>query len=382
MIRFLHTSDWQLGMSRRFLAGEAQERFAAARLDAIRTIGALAERVGAQFIVVAGDVFETNQVSALTLQRAMDKLSSVKVPVFLLPGNHDPLDAASIFSQAAFLKAKPSCVHVLAEAVPVAVPGVAGVEVLGAPWRSKRPLEDLCARALHDAAPPAPGCVRILVGHGGIDVLKPGPESLASIGLQGLERAIEEGLCHYVALGDRHSSTAFGKREAVRYSGAPEPTDFDEDAAGLVLEVVCDANGTLEVTEHVVGTWCFLPLSAELTEASDIAALKERLDQIADKDRCIVRLALRGSLTIAEMSALGELLDEMRPRFAALHRHGDERELVLRADTLDVEALNLSGYALEAWRRLEREAEQGGPESATAAEALVLLHRLAREAEV
>ncbi|HEY4378681.1 MAG TPA: hypothetical protein VGM93_16045 [Acidimicrobiales bacterium] len=42
MTRFVHTADWQLGMTRHFLGAEAQARFSAARIDAIRTIGALA----------------------------------------------------------------------------------------------------------------------------------------------------------------------------------------------------------------------------------------------------------------------------------------------------------------------------------------------------
>lgn len=43
MIRFIHTSDWQLGMTRHFLSPDAQARFTAARIDAIKTIGSLAE---------------------------------------------------------------------------------------------------------------------------------------------------------------------------------------------------------------------------------------------------------------------------------------------------------------------------------------------------
>ena len=42
MTKFLHTADWQLGMTRHFLSDEAQARFTAARIEAITTIGALA----------------------------------------------------------------------------------------------------------------------------------------------------------------------------------------------------------------------------------------------------------------------------------------------------------------------------------------------------
>ena len=45
MIRFLHTSDWQLGMTRKFLAEGAQERFAAKLLVCpFEEVGALTYR--------------------------------------------------------------------------------------------------------------------------------------------------------------------------------------------------------------------------------------------------------------------------------------------------------------------------------------------------
>ena len=59
---FIHTADWQLGMTRHFLAGEAQPRYSAARRDAVAGLGALAAESGAEFVVVAGDVFEDNQL--------------------------------------------------------------------------------------------------------------------------------------------------------------------------------------------------------------------------------------------------------------------------------------------------------------------------------
>ena len=42
MLRFLHTGDWQLGITREYLGDEAQSRWAQARFDAIRTIGRIA----------------------------------------------------------------------------------------------------------------------------------------------------------------------------------------------------------------------------------------------------------------------------------------------------------------------------------------------------
>jgi DNA repair exonuclease SbcCD nuclease subunit len=72
MIRFLHTSDWQLGMTRHFLTEGAQERFSQARFDAIRTMGRVAKDENCQFMIVSGDAFESNQVDRKTTARAFE----------------------------------------------------------------------------------------------------------------------------------------------------------------------------------------------------------------------------------------------------------------------------------------------------------------------
>ena len=45
-VRFLHTSDWQLGMTRHYLEGEAQSRYTGDRVETIRRIGELARARG------------------------------------------------------------------------------------------------------------------------------------------------------------------------------------------------------------------------------------------------------------------------------------------------------------------------------------------------
>ena len=56
-VTFIHTSDFQLGMTRWFLSPAAQSRFDDDREAAVLRLGELATETGAEFIVVAGDVF-------------------------------------------------------------------------------------------------------------------------------------------------------------------------------------------------------------------------------------------------------------------------------------------------------------------------------------
>ena len=96
-MRFLHTADWQLGMTRHFLSPDAQPRYSAARRAAITALGAVAEEHDAEFVVVAGDVFEHNRLKADVLDRSRDLLSDAPMPVVMLPGNHDPLTPDSVW---------------------------------------------------------------------------------------------------------------------------------------------------------------------------------------------------------------------------------------------------------------------------------------------
>ena len=112
-MKFLHTADWQLGMTRSFLDAEAQARFSAARRDAVAALGRVARETGAEFVVVAGDVFESNQLAPKVVSQSLEAMRAIDVPVYLLPGNHDPLDAASVYRSALFEKECPSNVTVL-----------------------------------------------------------------------------------------------------------------------------------------------------------------------------------------------------------------------------------------------------------------------------
>lgn len=200
-VRFLHSSDWQLGVTRRFLDADSQARWAAARFDAIRNLGQIAVREKCEFIVVAGDIFESNQVDRRTVVKACEAMAGIGIPIFLLPANHDPLDAGSVFLSKYWEERKPAHVTVLQVGLPQQVRP--GVEVVGAPWTSKRPLTDLVASAAARLTA-IPDSLRVMVGHGAVDVLSSDRDNPAVIRVADAEKAISEGRFQYLALGDRH----------------------------------------------------------------------------------------------------------------------------------------------------------------------------------
>ena len=372
--RFLHTADWQLGARRSLLAEEAQARYAEARIAAIERIGALARESGAAFVVVAGDVFESNQVGRRTVGRAVEAMKGSGVPFYLLPGNHDPLDSASVYAAAELADAAPA-VNVARGGAPVQV--APGLELVSAPWFSKRPTTDLAGEALAELDP-APGVARILLAHGAVDAGHPKPETPWLIRLAALDAALDRGAIHYVALGDRHSKASVGDSGRIWYAGTPEPTAFREVDPGWVLEVSLDGE-RVEVEPRAVGRWRFVERSFELATREDLAQLEEWLDALPDKRATALRLTLSGQLSLRLGSQLDSMLDRVRDLVAALDLP-DRGGVISVPDELDRDALGLSGFAAEAVDALLAEAREGGESARAAHDALALLYRLSVEA--
>jgi len=372
-VRVLHTSDWQLGMTRHFLAPEDQGRFSQARVDAIRRLGSLAVAEDCACMVVAGDVFETSHPDPRTVTRTLDALRDVAVPVYLLPGNHDPLDPGSAWRSSAFRDRCPDHVEVLDDARPRRP--VAELEVVGAPWTSKQPLHDLTAEACEQA--PADGARRVVVGHGSVAEVSGGFDAAGTIDLGRVQRAAAEGRVRYVALGDRHSCTRVDPDGHVWYAGAPEPTDYDEVDAGTAL--VVDLSGPRpEVTRHHLGTWHFHRLHREVTGDDDLEALAADLAAIEDPERAIVKVSVTGTLDLRQVARLDEVLDERALALAALEHPDRHRDVAVRVSDDDVAHLPLTGYAAVARDRLLATAAAGGADGEVATDALGLLLRLAR----
>ena len=374
MVRFLHTADWQLGMTRHFLSEEAQALFSAARLNVIEEMGNLAINEGCEFVVVCGDVFESNQVERKVITRAFEKMAAIStVTFYLLPGNHDPLDASSIYRSPTFTKHRPVNVKVLDGSAPVqAVPGV---ELIPAPWPNKYPVTDLVGEAGRELEPTY--AIRIVVGHGPNDSELYGRDASAPeiIHIAPLEERIRAGLIQFVALGDRHSTTDVGSTGRVWYAGAPEPTDYDDPEPGNVLVVDVDAN-SVSVERRRLATWEFVSHDCQLSRDEDIDALEEWLSSLENKDRAIVKLTMVGQVSLAQKARLDAMLEYNAELLAALETWERHSDLIVIPDEMDHDRLGLSGFARVSLDELSEMAESG-EDALTARDALALLYRLA-----
>jgi len=374
MVRFIHTSDWQLGMTRHFLAGEAQSRFAAGRIEAIRSLGKVARDEGAAFVAVAGDVFESNLVDRQVVLRALAAMREAAVTFYLLPGNHDPLDPSSVFRSREFAANCPPNVHVL-DTEPVEV--APATWLVGAPWLAKRltvdPLAEACRRAASLSG------TKVLIGHGQAETFAPDVDNPSLIRLEPLEEAISSGAVHYVGLGDRHSSSALGTTGRAWYSGSPEPTDYDETDPGNVLVADVSAEA-IDVRPVRVAAWRFVRQTASIDGAPDVARLRTWLESLEAKERTVVKLGFEGTVSLAVRAELESLIEHFSSLFAAIEHRDRDNHLALLPSEADLSELGLGGFAARALDELTAQARTTGEPAEEAADALSLLYRLARGA--
>jgi len=365
-------------MTRHFLDADAQPRYTQARIDVIGRLGELAREQECAFILVCGDVFESNHLAPRVIKRALEAMRAVDVPIYLLPGNHDPLDAGSVYVNPIFRDALPDNVHVLGDSEPLAVG--AGIELIAAPWFSKHPNHDLVQQALEKSAPdPAPaGITRIVAGHGIVDTLSPDPDNPSLISLEYMESALAERRVHFVALGDRHSVTDVGSSGAIAYSGAPEVTDFDdvEIASGHATVVDLSEPTRPAVTQHVVGQWRFITFRELLAGGEDVDRVLATLEAVPDKDRTVVRYGLTGTLAVADSARLDAGLAALQEVFAALNQWDRHTDLAVYVDDEQLSDLGVGGFISEAAGELNDLAQEAGEDSGPR-DALSLLYRLA-----
>ena len=376
-MRFVHTADWQLGMTRHFLNGEAQPRYSAARRDAVAALRDVVAEAGAEFVVVAGDVFEHNQLAPQVVAQSLEAMRTIGVRVYLLPGNHDPLDAGSVYTSPLFLAQCPENVTVLSADGRYQVRP--GVELVCAPWRSKKPTRDLVGGVLDGME--ADGVVRIVVGHGGVDVFEPDRDKPSLIRLASVEAALERGAVHYVALGDKHSRMKVGSTGRVWYSGSPEVTNYDhiEPDSGQVLVVDVaedDPAHPVHVEPRRVGRWRFLTLRHTVDNGRDVVDLDINLDNLPDKERTVVQLGITGTVSVTDMAALEECMGKYSRLFAALSMWDKETDLAVLPADGEFDELGVGGFAAAAVDELVATARTDGPQSDDARAALALLLRL------
>jgi DNA repair exonuclease SbcCD nuclease subunit len=327
VLRLLHTADWHIGKRFPSFPEDAQKKLSRARMDVVARILAVGRRHAVHAILCAGDLFDDPMPQPdfwEGLAKTFREQAAPHPPVFLVPGNHDPLLSDSVWApQHPFRTLLPPWVHIVDrddytfELAPDAV-------LYTRPCRSKAGENDL-ALAL-----PArePGDMRLRIGcvHGSTFDLD-GHQTAFPISR---DAGVRRGL-NYLAIGDTHSFrdvTASSPVPTV-YPGTPEPTGFDEPQAGRVAVVALFRHGVRpRVSAEPVGIWKWSDVHCRsLNELRHLLTMP-------DLERHVVRVHLEMSVTVAEESEIERILRELQGTDAA---HGRAGVLLVDRTNFDLE---------------------------------------------
>ncbi|WP_333672979.1 metallophosphoesterase [Elioraea tepidiphila] len=384
-VRLLHSSDLQLGRGFAFAPPETAAVLAAERFDVLARLAQAARAAGAPRLLIAGDVFDSTQLSDHTLDRVLARMAAAADLVWhLLPGNHDPHQPGGLWERLGRKGWPPNVrAHLDAEAVPLdPAPGEPQAVLLPAPLGHRRVPGD--PTSWMDQAATPEGALRIGLAHGAVAGF--GAEEGAEVNPIAPDRAARAGLA-YLALGDWHRTIRVGAE--TWYCGTPEPERFRIDpdgdgtrcGGGFALAVAIDGPGAVRVERVPTGRFIWHLAEPVLAETAEIDALADRFLTMPDAADIVLRLAPRGALTLAGRERFRDRIEETlaaRLRWLDLDASGIE----VRPEDAELAAIDLEGAVRSAADRLAALArDPASPQAATAWRALVelwLMRELAR----
>lgn len=328
-MNFLHTADWQLGKPfARIEDPDKAARVRSERIEAIRRIAGIAAESKVDFVIVAGDVFDSFTASRSVVSAACSAIGEIGVPVVAIPGNHDHGGPGCLWEQEFFLRERESLapnLHVLLEAAPVSI---AGATILPAPLLRRHVSGDPTAwiRELDFPSLPDPDQPRIVLAHGsvhGFDGESGAGDEDGDGGISNfiaLDRLPREEI-DYVALGDWHGTKEIDA--SAWYSGAPEIDRFprgDDNRPGHVLVVETDRDAKPSVDVRPTGKLGWHTVDFEFAADSDVEKLDEQLDDLlgARAGEDLLHLTATGSLGFAGSAQWRKRIETLESRLLRL----------------------------------------------------------------
>jgi DNA repair exonuclease SbcCD nuclease subunit len=265
-------------------------------------------------------------VTKATVSAACEAMGLMRVPVLVIPGNHDHGGPGSIWEQAFFRREREQLapnLRVLLRGEPVVLEKAV---VFPAPLLRRHEAGNPVAwvrEGLDDAGVPGE-LPRIVVAHGtvqGFGGVEDDEEGGAGVANWIDLGSLPEGAVDYVALGDWHGTKQVGP--VAWYSGTPEIDRFPKGEGndpGNVL-VVEAGRGMLPVVEKVAtGRFVWKRGAFRFSDDESLELFAARVDEwIGERrDEHLLHLVLEGSLGIDAAGRLEGVLESWEARLARL----------------------------------------------------------------
>jgi len=373
-ISFLHTADLQIGKVFGTADQDAATLLRRQRLKTVQRIAQLATDRQVDAVLVAGDVFETDAVSNETVYGLLQSMEPYKGPWVIIPGNHDPAIAESVWTRLEVL-GRPENLKIARRPETFTLAN-GRMTVLTAPLQRRHESEDLTA--VWDALPTPEGAVRVGLAHGSVTNHAPAGAEATNPIAGDRERLAR---LDYLALGDWHGTLQVGDR--TWYSGTPEPDRFKANDSGNVLLVETAGPGEQPKVEKLrVAHYTWEHLQYSFNCADDLVGLEVKLRDLGEPfDQRVVALTLTGAVDLDTKGKLARFILPWRARFLWLRE--DFEGLIARPTKADLDRVDdKGGFVRTALNRLcTIQTDQNDPNQPYASGALELLYQIHAGAE-
>lgn len=328
-MKLLHSADWQLGKCFKQF-GEKAGEMRQVRFETLRRALQIGRDRRVDAFVIAGDLFEDNEVDETTVRSAVSIFSEfADIPIFVLPGNHDPfVGPGSVWSRASFQNA-PRNVRVFRTAETVELNGG---YLIASPLQQKKSTLDPSLKLTELAAQLPAGGIRVGVTHGALAIPSKHEPNDFPIALNAASRA---GL-DYLAVGHWHNWLLQDDGRLLM-PGTPEPDEFDQTESGHVAFAEINQHGVAPIIEKLrVASLEWRVLDFDLL---DVATAKEHLHAeltklIGREKASVLRLRLSGSASRDVLMSTRQWIDDLLRPFPFAHLN-DESGLALTATELE-----------------------------------------------
>jgi hypothetical protein len=322
MIRFLHSADWQLGARFTQFGGHGA-RLREARMETLRRMASEAVRLEVDFMCIAGDLFEDNQVADRLVADAFAILASSRVPTYILPGNHDPISGPDCVWNRPVARHPPAGIHILRN-VGVTEVGHDALLIVS-PLSQKHSTSDPSLPLVAASASAPAGRIRIGITHGSPAIASLHQENDFPIALDAASRADLD----FLAIGHWHNWLEGLDGGRILMPGTPEPDRFSNDSAGRVALVEIAEVGALpRISPVAVATLDWKLLELDLFDpAAAAATLTARLEFLLPRaGNTVLRIRMSGAVDPAGHGLVSSALEPLINRFP-IHQVVDETRL-------------------------------------------------------
>jgi DNA repair protein SbcD/Mre11 len=356
-LRFIHTADLHLDSPFRGLAETSpslRDTLQSATLGALDRVVDHTIKSKADFLIIAGDLYDSKDRSLRALvsfRKQMERLAERHVPVFIVHGNHDPLNGWGSGFQ---LPPNVITFGGNTDTEPVIRRGREVAHITGVSYTRERVTDNLSSTfKASDTAAYSIAVLHANVGHqsGHADYAPATVSDLAAAGF------------NYWALGHVHARSVLAQEPAmIVYPGNTQGRNVRETGARGCFQVDVDTQGraTLEFVETCVARWVHVEISIR-----ECSTMDQLIDCMLDKGRevdaafegpTVVRCTLRGNGPLHRDLQRDEMAEELRDLLQTVVTAETVRiatgpeldfESLCRTETMVSDFLKLADHALE-----------------------------------